>query len=360
MANKKEMKKMKNIVIYLLTICLVAISCFSCSNTEEAEKRFPLVQELKAIEVPINEIIKLSSIYKLKDYIILRDGSENCDVFFYVYKNPDFQFLYSFAKRGQGPKEYRSPSVIGNTPDNFFSFRDYNIFTTYQLSDTASTFINSYKIPPIDRGFLLTGLNQIDDSLFLTKHQSNKWTRRELINLYTHEIIDFIPNTFNLEKKLGRDYYTTFEESIVTSNNKRFAYGYFLIDLIEFGSIQNNKIVITNRVGMKKNPTFYLYETGRQGSQYKFNVLHNTVYYSDIRCGNNYVYALYANIPMGDLKNEQASLIEVYMWDGSAIALFKLDKDISSFVVDEDMQTIYGFNIHTSEDYLYAYQFNIE
>ena len=352
------MKKIKNTVIYLLTICLVAILCFSCSNTEE-EKRFPLVQELKASEVPINEIIKLSSISKLKDYIILRDGAENCEVFFYVYKNPGFQFLYSFAKRGQGPKEYRSPNVIRNTPDNFFSFRDYNSFVTYQLSDTSSTCINLYKMPIVGGGFLLTGLNQIDDSLFLTKRQSSKWTRRELINLYTHEIVDSIPNTFNLEKELGKDYYTTFEDAIVTSNNKRFAYGYDLIDLIEFGSIQNNKIVITNRVGMKKPPTFYLYETGRQGGKYKFNVQHNIVYYKDIRCGKNYVYALYANIPWGE-DEQAASLIEVYTWDGSPVALLKLDNDISTFVVDEEMQTIYGFNVNKNEDYLYSFKFNIE
>ena len=352
---------MKNTTIYLLTMCLVVILSFSCNNTEEVEKKFPLVQELKASEVPINEIIKFSGIYKLKDYIILRDGSENCDVFFYVYKNPGFQFLYSFARKGQGPEEFLSPSVVRNTPDNFFSFRNYNNFVTYQLLDTSSTFINTFKIPPVERGFLLTGLTQVGDSLFLTKRQSSKSTRRELINLYTHEIVNDIPNTFNLEKKLGKDYYTTFEESLMTSNNKCFAYGYLLIDLIEFGSIQNNKIVITNRVGMKKPPNFYLYESGRKGGEFEYNVQHNIFYYHDISGGNNYVYALYANIPWGAFKGENAaSLIEVYTWDGNPVALLKLDQGISSFVVDEEMQTIYGFNADINEDYLYAFKFNIE
>jgi len=351
---------MKNKTICILTICIGAILFFSCTETEKIEKRFPLVQELKASKIPINEIIKLSEIYKLKDYIILGDGSENPSTFFYVYKNPGFQFLYSFARKGQGPEEYRSPNVIRNTPDNFFSFRDYNTFNTYKLSDTTSTFMNSYRIPLLDRGFLLTGLNQVNDSLFLSKPQSSKQTRRELINLYTHEMIDYIPNTFNLEKKLGKDYYTIFEESSVVSNNKRFAYGYLFIDLIEFGSIKYNKIVITNRVGMKKPPNFHLYGAGRQGGKYESNVLNNIVYYSDIRCGENYVYALYANAPMGDLKEEYASLVEVYTWDGSPVSLLKLDKDISSFVVNEEMQTIYGFNINKNEDYLYAFKFNIK
>ena len=346
--------------ISLLTICLFVLLCFSCNDTEYVEKKFPLFQELKANEVHINEIFKLWEIYKLKNYIIFRDGSENCNVFFYVYKYPEFKFLYSFAQKGQGPGEYRSPSIIRDTRDNFFSFRDYQTFVTYQLSDSSSTIINSSKIPTLESGFLLTGITQVDDSLFLAKPQSNRWTRRELINLYTQEILDDIPNTFNLEKKLGKEYYTTFEESLVVSNNKRFVYGYLLIDLIEFGLIKNNKIVITNRVGMKKPPNFYLYGAGgMQGRKYEFNVQHNIVYYNDIQCGNNYVYALYANIPMGDLKNEQAFFIEVYTWDGNPVALLKLDKGISNFVVDEEMQTIYGFDVNFNEDYLYSFKFNI-
>jgi hypothetical protein len=95
--------------------------------------------------------------------------------------------------------------------------------------------------------------------------------------MYSHEIADFIPNTFDLEKKLGKDYYTTFEESLVVRNNKRFAYGYLMIDLIEFGSIQNNKISITNRVGMKKSPNFYLYELGRKGGEFEYNVQRNII-----------------------------------------------------------------------------------
>jgi len=354
------MKKMKKATIYLIIMCFIATLFFSCKRTEEEVKNFPSIQEVNAIDIPINEVIKFLGIYKLQDYVILRNGYENTDMFFYVYKYPGFEFLYSFAKKGQGPDEYLLPIIVTSTPGNHFSFRDHgkSTFTTFHLSDTASTVVYSSSMPS-ENGLFVSDINQVDDSLFLIKRENPKWTRRELINLYTKEIIDTIPNTFDLERKLGKDYYTTFETSYLTSNKKRFAYAYFIMNLIEFGVIQNNRIAFTKRVGIKKAPEFHLY--GSSESKYSNNFLRNIIHYHGLTCGDKYVYALYVNVPMGDLyDNEHFAHIEVYSWDGTPVTLLKLDKNITNLVVDEERQMIIGFNYNISQDYLHAFKFHIE
>ena len=349
---------MKRASIQIVKICFITSFSFSCNRTEKAVKHFPSVQDVKSVDIPVNEIIKFLWIYKLQDYVILQDGSANVDMFFYVYKYPGFQFLYSFAKKGQGPDEYLLPTVVTSTPGNYFSFRDHgkNILTTFQLSDTICKMIYSGSMSP-ENGLFFNGIDQVDDSLFLIKRENAKWTRRELINLYTKEIIDSIPNTFDLEKKLGKDYYTTFETTYITSNNKRFAYAYILMNLIEFGVIHNNKIIITNRVGIKRAPDFHLYGSSDGRNNFNLNILH----YHGLTCGDKYVYALYLNVPSGEIrKNEHSTQIEVYTWDGTPVALLKLNKNISHFVVDEERQMIIGFNYDISQDYLHTFKFHIE
>ena len=343
-------------------VFIIALGCIiSCNNKAvKVNKDFPIVQELKANLIPINEILKYGGIYKLKDYIVLRDVSETCKVFYYVYKYPEFQFLYTFANKGQGPNEHISASTVYDTPDNFITFRDQgDKFFTYQLTDTSSNLIYSSIVKSdIDPSFLIMAHTQIDDDLYLGRIQNGKSSRQALICFKTKKIIHNIPSAFNLEKELGNKYYPTFDACLMTSNNKRFACGYRLMDLIEFGSIQNNQIVITNRVGIKKAPKFHLYGPGKPDG-YDSNYLYNTVYYEDMICGEKYVYTLYANKPIGDLENGHSLMIEVYSWDGRSVALFKLDKSISKFIVDEELQTIYGYDFDNSEDFLYSFKYDI-
>ncbi|MDR0604717.1 MAG: TolB-like 6-bladed beta-propeller domain-containing protein [Bacteroidales bacterium] len=346
----------KNNYLYWIILLIILLGNISCK--EVIEKKFPNTKEVKANEVRINEIIKFSNIYKLKDYVVIRDGHENASVFFYVYKYPEFKLLYSFANKGNGPNEYLMPTVFKNTPDNLFSFRDHwkDVWVSYLLTDTAGIVIRTNDIKPIDNRFMWE-INQVTDSLFLLKSQDAKWSRRELWNLYSKNILDSIPNTFNLKKELGKNYYAIFEDFWITSKNEHFALAYYFMDLIEIGSVKNQKIILEKSIGIKTPPDFHLYGPGKPGGKYEYNFLNNIVYYENVVCGNKYIYALYAKVPFGELKNVHSSIIEIYSWDGEAVALLKLDKSISDFFVDEDLKMIYGFDIDNSEDFLYEYSY---
>lgn len=354
------MKRIFFCSVFNLSLLLLSVSC---KKEVINEKNFPSIRELEANTLKINEIIKSRNMYKLKDYVIICDAQETADDFFYVYNYPEFKFLYSFGKRGHGPMEYLMPVPLKNTPDNYFSFRDHagNKFVTYLLTDTASIITYTDVLKPTDNNQFLWEINQVDDSLFLLKRQSPKWSRRELWNLYTKEIIDSIPNSFDFEKTMGNDYYAIFEDFQIASKNDRFALGYLLMDFIEIGSIKNNTMTIEKSIGTKKSPEFYLY--GQMGGKYGVKFLNNVMYYEGIKCGEKYIYALYANVPLGkyggilSLGATHSSCIEVYSWEGEPVTLLKLNNSLSDFFVDETTHTIYGINLENCEDCIFKYKY---
>ena len=345
---------LRNTIAVLLSIIII-----SCSKTTVKEKDFPSIQELNAEAIYINEIIKSENIHKLKNYIIIRDGYDNSKDFFYVYKFPEFEFLYSFATRGNGPEEYLMPTVIKGTPDNLFSFRDHatDKFVTYNITDSLSILVNTYILKPKDSRFMWE-INYLNDSMHILKRSDNRVSNRELWNFTSGSIIDSIPNSFDLKKKMGKDYYTIFDDYWIVSNNNRFAFSYFFIDRIEFGSIKNNKIEIEKILGNKNPPDFYLYNGKTNRGKFENNVENNIVYYESLVCGNNNIYALYAGIPWGDNEVIHSSIIEVYSWNAEPKTLLKLDMNLSNFIVDEATMTIYGFDVSNSEGVIYKYQYN--
>lgn len=338
--------------------CFVFVFVFySCKDKDASVKTFSSSLFLRADSILINEVIKFGDIYKLDDYILIRDAYENNIDFFYVYSFPEFGFLYSFAKKGNGPDEYLMPTVIKNMPGNSFGFRDHfsDKIAIYEITDTLALLKNSFDVLPQSNRFFWE-INYINDSLFLLKNtDNNKWSRRELWNLKEKKIIDSIPNTFDLEKKLGKDYFSIFDDYWIASKNNKFVFGYFFIDLLELGTIENNKINIKQSIGAKTPPKFFLYKETR-GGKYQHNVENNIVYNGFITCTNDYIYALYAGFSWGEQEEIHSQLIEVYDWNGGRQKLLKLDQAISHFIVDEESKTLYGFNTIDSEDFILRFR----
>ena len=334
---------MCGMIVFLLTV--------SCKRQVVITKEFPSISELRANILKVNEVFKFGKIYKLKDYVVISDRAENVESFFYVYRYPNFEFLYSFGKKGNGPSTYLMPTPFNRTPDNYFSFRDHgkDIFATYLLTDTAAVLSCEGDMKPTEQYAFADEINQMADSLFI---------RKELWNIYTNEIMDTIPNIFDLEKTMGSDYHPNYDEFIMSSRNERFVQCYLFIDAIDIGSIRNNRIHMDKHIGMESPPEFHL--TNKMGGRYGVAFLSNKMYYEGVSCGDKYVYALYANVAMGHFvvqPSDRSSLVEVYSWDGEPVALFKLNKSLQDFFVDEERKVMYGINGEACDDCIYEYQF---
>lgn len=344
--------------IYNFLFVLSFLSFYSCKENHSYVKKFPTTLEVSPTLIPINEIIKIESIYKLENYIVLRNADSNATYFFYVYSYPEFKFLYSFCPRGNGPEEFLMPTVIKSTLDNRFSFRDHatDQYTTFQLSDTSAVQIDTYYFKPDNNRFFWE-INYIKDNQYLLKRNNSKWSTRELWDFSAQKRMDSLPNTFDLAKKMGKSYYTEFDDIWISSCGEKMAFAYFFIDFIEAGTINNKKMNINISIGTKETPEFYVFKDGTLGGKYKYNVDYNIVYYESLYCTEHNIYALYAGIPWGDLEKYHSSTIEIYDWNGKPIKLLKLKQSICSFIVDEKQRLIYGFNPAINEDAILCYKY---
>ena len=336
----------------LLAALLLALA--SCRPADAPGKHFPAVCILYPHEAPIGQVIKMGGIWQTDDYLILQNVYDGADSLFYVYSKADsLRYLYAFCPRGNGPGEYLMPAVIRNLPGNRFAFRDHatDTYAFFQLTDTAARLEKAARHPLPD-GFCPWEMNYAGHDRYLLKRSNGRRAARELWSLTDgFARLDTLPNTFaSLPQELGDDYYPEFDDCWLAVSDTLFAAAYFLIDRIEFGKIKGDSLVLTASTGVSRAPEFYLYtDTPAQG-EYEYNVENNQVHYEALAATPRGVYALYAEVPWGDLEPVHSMQIEHYGWDGQARTLFMFPKSISAFVVDEKRRCIYGINPDTHED----------
>ena len=346
---------MKWFNLLLLSFAMAAI--FSCADKSKAVKTFDVVKNLKAEQIPISEILNINNIIKLENYIVLQNTGEGGDYFYFVYSYPDIRFLYSFAHNGRGPEEYLMPSVIKNTHGNVIGLRDHatDVIAFYELSDTAAhlKFSKTFKTPDINR--FLWEINVIEDSLLLVKHQGYNTGARELWNLYNGKMMDSIGNSFpKLPHKMGKNYYSIFDDYLISASDNRFVISYNFIDRLEMGEVIDGKIHLTEFTGAKQPPKFHLYG---DDTSTEFSIDRNIVTYENVYAGKDYIYALYSGKRLDDTEANHSSSIEVYTWTGEPVQLLNLDTPIAYFAVDEQNRAIYAVNPEIHEDKILKYFF---
>ena len=269
--------------------------------------------------------MQMCNLVLLDDYIVLQNSSEAVDDFFFVYSRRGMEFLYSFAGRGRGPEEYLMPVLIKNVPGNVLGFRDHatDKVAFYEVGHSSAVLKDSFVFESNDRERFFWEINYIEGSGFLLKHQGYKDGHTELWNMRAMQVDDIIPNTFeNISRKLGKSYYTIFDDYLISAYGKNFARAYFMIDRIELGTVNDRKIQLTAAIGSASAPDFYLYRKNEKG---EFNVDKNIIYYENLYAGKDAVYALYSGDRLDNTEQNHSSAVEVYDWEGQPVALLKLD-----------------------------------
>lgn len=347
------------ITIKILFVLLL-LEGVACRNEKETERSFPVTLDLKPAYIPIQEIIQIGNLHKQGKYILLQNTERNATSFFYVYSYPDFRYLYSFCPKGKGPDEYLMPHIIKNTPADTFSFRDHGTdqIVTYRLTDRAAIPVGKYLCKPDDTHFFRE-INYLDANSYVLKSSTNRSSARELWDLPHSQKTDSLPNTFGLAKELGENYYPEFDDYQIASASNKMVFAYFLIDRLEIGSVEKNKMYLNVRIGTNQTPHFHLFNEKTDG-KYKYSMDYNPIYYEYVTCTDSCIYALYAGFPLGDLNPKHASTLHLYDWEGKPVKRINLQQSLSAFVVDESTQTLYGINPDSREDAILVYTLKSE
>lgn len=339
-------------------VCVWAtVLAASCQRNTAAYKQFAVEKDLKAEYVDISELLQINNIIMLEDYLVLQNASEAVDDFFFVYSYPGMDFLYSFAKRGRGPGEYMMPGLIRNMEGNNLGLRDHatDILAFYEITESGAVLTGDSRFSSPDNDRFFWEINSMGDSMFLVKHQGYKRGATELWNYIRGCMVDSIPNTFDrLPKKLGRNYYTIFDDYMISACGKHFAIAYFMIDRIETGEITDGKIIRISDIGASDTPDFYLYGKNETDD---FNIDKNIVYYENLYAGEKSIYALYSHDRLDNTEKNHSRQIEIYSWDGEPMMRLHLEHPVAYFTVDEDTRTIYGVNPELFPDRLLVYKY---
>lgn len=345
------MNKCLKIVLMISVLILNA-----CGSNRTYEKKFKSTKELAAEFIEIDQLLQFRNIGVTDNYVVIQNGSPKIGDIFYVYSYPEFEFLYSFGKYGRANNEYLMPSLIKNVQGDNIMFRDHGTqkISKFKLSNTGAELLKEFSLPVIDYKFYWE-INEVNDSLLFMKHQSHNAGQRELWNSNTIVVVDSLTNTFpQIKKEFGKEYNTIYDDQVISVNDNRFACAYFMIDAIEIGSIENNKLMINRYLGSKDIPEFYKYGHGETSN---FNIDNNIIYYEGIFAAENTIYALYSNKRLDDTEKNHSGVIETYDWNGNPKIRYILDNELACFFVDEKEKRIYGINPTLYDDKIIMYEF---
>jgi hypothetical protein len=261
--------------------------------------------------------------------------------FLRVYSYPDFLLLYKYGSKGQGPGEFISVNWAKTQVEDEFILYDImkKQLHVFISGDTVPTKINSYSLYDGD-GFAglskpFTMINKINDSIFLMKVNLLEQITLETADLKNRKVLHTSPGSFAFTKSdVGYyDFEVEYRDSIIVS-------AFHNIDRIEISKIDKDYNII------KKIITGDSYvDTGQ-------DIDDATIFYTDVKCEGNRIYALYQN------ENSNNSTIEVYDLEGNAIHKWLLDNYVKIFFISPDSNYLYGYHQSMESDILLKYRIN--
>lgn len=350
---------MRKYVKFGILLFLIFMSCRHQKGDSAGSiyKHFSNKVSLSVDSLRIEPVIKPGNIYLAGDYVVVSDVSGNADNHFAVFGD-SMQYLYSFCVNGEGPEECLMPSVINNIKDSVISVRDHatDVCHKYLLTPRGAIHTETFNLPKRDPQEHYWEINDVSEGTMLAKAVCPRDVVRRLIGRNTGEIVQELPHSFDLKKKMGEDYYSEFEDFWMRACNNDFACAYYFVDCIEFGHINSNSLEIIHSTNTDLVPEMYPYTDEELSGKYKYNVDYNTVYYESLFMDEKKVYATYFGRPWGDI-SEHSTLMEIYSHEGEPLCLCQLPVPISSFIVRND--EVIAINLERNEDYFYIFKLDI-
>ena len=101
---------MKKTLFLPAAFAVLSMLSVACKDSSDRKDGFPTPVSLHADSVWVEQILKPSEWAVSNGKAVVR--SQSTDSVFYVYSLPDFRFLYTWGRRGQGPGEFSLVSIV--------------------------------------------------------------------------------------------------------------------------------------------------------------------------------------------------------------------------------------------------------
>lgn len=322
-------------IIYLLIVLFFVGCAEQASEPIQDMEPFPIEESLFAEKVKVDEVFSLSKMMYKENYIFVTDVRANENMI-YQYSLPDFKCVYKGGTKGQSEDEFQVFPIFCHTLTDKVYIWGYTRFSmkSFGLDKLGQlTFEKEYELPI--SGDVYNNMHVIRDSILVIQEMSQ--LALKTINLNNQQDIGV--------KKMKKDEHgeSFFSENAgyMVANDSLIIYAYFFKNHIDFYSVDDMKLK-KRLVGDNVAPYIVLHD------------LERTVYrHWGLLAGKKYFYV---RCPSRWGAKEGCG-IEVFDYSGHSIAKYELDFMVTSFVVDEENEIIYGYNSDVYEDGFLKYHF---
>lgn len=342
---------------YLLFFSVLAVIFFSCREKQDIPDYIVFPQEKKLTSHTINidtVLFRYPFRIRIDDKLAYIFDLHNSDYYFHIFSYPEFHYLTSFGKRGEGPKELTSPENIRLTThkETWTLDSSKRILTkTKYLAETDS--IYTIKTISLDDELLhpLDFVNY-NDTAFISPDYLGK-SRLCMVN-----------SEGKLIRRIGE--IPTNQRNLLLENRPVFAQAWrSFIDynpqngILATATQQGEILEIYNlRTGMHTRVSGPNGEPKFQIVEGQYAIPNGIKGFIDIQLTNKYIYTIFQGISKKERQQkmqkgikmpEGGQYIYVFTTEGKPVIKYELDCYIEGLSVDEKNNIITALNVNADQ-----------
>ncbi len=347
------MKKITYLILLISTFSFISCNRYKGNNMKAPE--YGIVTDtiiLKGIEIPLDTIL-FRYAYRMRvqgNKAVIMD-LHNTDYYYHVFSYPDFTYISSFGKRGEGPTEMIYAANIRFVEDNAVWVLDDGKGRMYKYSDiSVNDTPKLVKDLLLDRKLYRSLDFDIEDTTVVIPDYSGE-NRFSWASLSTGKIIRKTERIPISESNQFKDNMSAIAQGwnsfISLSPDKQK-----LVTVTQFGDridiydLSSHKHI--GKLGMHGEPKFYVTPEG-------YGLPDDKICYYDVQVTDKFIYAIYDGRSFRDISKlansykQGGKILRVFNFKGELISNYILDRRIVWFYVDEKTGLLFGLDVNADE-----------
>lgn len=343
----------------LLWFLLLLLAACSGQHRQQQGTGEAIIEEaVQAGEVLEGEVIPIDTAlfryaYRMRvqdDKAVILD-LHNADYYYHVFTYPDFKYISSFGKRGEGPGESIYASNVRFVGPNTVWVLDDGKGRMYQYSGIAKG-----ETPKLEKDILLDkslfrsldfDMNDASTIVIPDYSGENRFSWADLASgklLHKSEQIPISDQKLLKESApavaQGWNCFLSF-----SPNKKILASVTQFGDRLDIYDMQSQKHI--GKLGEDGEPEFKVSNEG-------YGVPAGRICYYDIQITDKYIYAVYDGRLFKDIMKEKiykqgGRIFRVFNYEGELVKTYILDRGIAGIYVDEVKGTLFGMDVNADE-----------
>lgn len=355
---------MKTIYRFFPPVAAVFAVVAACSGSGSSDASVPVA--LKADSITVNEILRPVAHAVAGDKVVVMGGGS--EDLFYVYGMPDFKFLYSTGKSGEGPDDFgRCRFLSSDARDQALYVDEFSKRAVKILSVGDKAFYGKGQIALAKKDGIYYRERAVAGGgrwLLSTKEiKGDEFGRQYLcaIDVATGNITDSVMvHTLVSETAMkgGGVMVKTYNDVSVLTCGDAVAVSYSMVQRIDFYTLtKDGKFSHVRSVGDVSSSSEEVLERAKALEADK-NAKGTMV--CDWQATEKYLFVLEVEIK-ADIEARKldflSTRVKAYGWDGRAAGVFDLEKPATNVIISPDGGRIFAYNVVTDDfDRVYTYE----